>query len=250
MTPTNEFPSADEWQAIYLASPFPSILKLARGSYSPTRPPDTNIEAFAQQVSLSRLEVELHNRVVDVARSYVFMEYFHSQGIPDQRWYISPGRSGQSVEYFPDFQAHDFTIKSWFDFYGDTFYQKAFAAWAIVGHILNDMFSLGLKRKEIDFEPAVNRLAGENDALAIALTSVLQDSAFKQARQLRNDISHNEAPASVGMTISKSETDRVLAYTMGLKPYVTSTVIFENAGTVVLLLRKTLEVLPAERADA
>jgi hypothetical protein len=240
----SEFPSADEWRNIYIASPFPSLLTLARGRYnSPGQSPGRNIGAFAQGVSLQRLEVELHNRVVDVARSYVFMEYFYSQGIPDQRWCISPGRTGQSVEYFPDFQESHFIIKGWFDYYADAFYQKLFATWAVVGHVLNEMFSLGLKRKQIDFEPAVRRLSQGYSGLATALTSIMEDSAFEQARQLRNDISHNEAPASVGMTISKSETGNAFVYSMGMKSYATSTVVFENAKAAVILLRQTLEAV-------
>lgn len=62
------------------------------------------------------------------------------------------GRSGQSVEYFPDVQENHFIIKGWFHYYADTFYQKLFAAWALVGHLLNDIFGLGPKRKQVDFE--------------------------------------------------------------------------------------------------
>jgi hypothetical protein len=240
----NEFPSADEWRTIYIASPFPALLTLARGPYDPPgQLPGRNIDAFAQGVSLRRLEVEVHNRVVDVARSYVFMEYFYSQGIPDERWYISPGRTGQSVEYFPDFHESHFIIKGWFDYYADTFYQKLFAAWAVAGHILNEMFSLGIERKQVDFEPAVRRLSQGHSGLATALTSILEDSAFERARKLRNDISHNEAPASVGMTVSKSETGSAFVYSMGMKSYVTSTEVLENAKVAVMLLRQTLEAV-------
>jgi HEPN superfamily protein len=238
----SEFPSADEWQAIYAASPYPSILLLAVG-LSDRLSPQANADrdAFAQRVSLSRLEVELYNRVLDVARSYVFMAYFHSQGIPDHRWFISPGRAGQSVEYFPDFQEGHFVTKSWFDYYADTFYQKLFAAWAVVGHVVNEMFALGLTERQVDFAPAIKRLADGD--LATALTSVLQNDAYEVARRLRNDISHNEAPSSVGMTVSKYETDKAFVRTMGMKRYVTSGAIFENAGEMATLLRQTLEAL-------
>jgi hypothetical protein len=125
MQTRGELPSADEWRDIFDASPFPSLVALASGSYDRrTNSPGRGIDAFAVSVTLSRLDVELYNRTVDIARSYVFMKYYHSLGIPDERCYISPGRAGQSVEYFPDCQENHFIIKGWFDYYADTFYQK------------------------------------------------------------------------------------------------------------------------------
>jgi hypothetical protein len=45
------------------------------------------------------------------------------------------------------------------------------------------------------------------------------------------------------MTISKSETGNAFVYSMGMKSYVTSTVVFENAKAAVILLRQTLEAV-------
>jgi hypothetical protein len=244
MASRREFPSADEWQGIFAASPFPSLLALARTSGS--RPADSTnggIEALSVDVALSRLDIELHNRLVDVAKSYVFVKYYHSLGIPDERWYVSPGRSGQSVEYFPDFLDDHFTIKSWFDYYADTFYQKLFAAWAVVGHVLNQVYGLELKPRQIDFEPAVMALGQNASDVRTALVSVIGDAAFAQARALRNDITHNESPSSVGMTVVKSETPRVVAYSIGMKGYVQSAEIFQNISETVVLMRRTLEAI-------
>jgi|CXWL01.1.fsa_nt_gi hypothetical protein len=242
-----EFPSADEWRDIFTASPFPSVLTLLRKAHAPsTNSAGTSIEAFEASVALSRLEIELHNRVVDVARSYVFMKYYHSLGIPDDRWYISPGREGQSVEYFPGFQERHFIVKGWFDYYADTFYQKLFAALAVVGHVLNQAFSLGLKEKQVDFEPAVKALGPSVGEIRATLTGLIEDSAFVKARALRNDITHNESPSSVGMTISKSETSKAVVYGMGMRSYETSTAILGNASESVALLRRTLEAVRPE----
>lgn len=246
MASRREFPSSDEWRDIFAASPFPSLLALARESGS--RPADSTnggIEAFSVDVALSRLYLELHNRLVDVAKSYVFMKYYHSLGIPDEHWYVSPGRSGQSVEYFPDFLDDHFTIKSWFDYYADTFYQKLFATWAVVGHVLNQAFGLELKPRQIDFEPAVRALEQNASDVRAALVGVIEHPAFSRARVLRNDITHNESQSSVGMTVVKSETPKAVAYHIGMKSYVPSAAIVENASETVVLLRRTLEAIRA-----
>lgn len=240
----NEFPSSAQWRAIFEASAFPGLLNLVRqpssSSVNSTLP---EIESFATGVTLSRLDTELYNRVVDVAKSYVFVKYYHSLGIPDDRWFISPGRKGESVEYFPDFDENHFIIKGWFDYYADTFYQKLFATWSIVGHTLNQAFSLGLKAKGIEFEPAVKQLGPNESELKVVLASVLEDSAFVKARELRNDITHNESPSSVGMTISKYDTPGAVVYSMGMRSYVTTTAILENAAASVTLLRRTIEAV-------
>jgi hypothetical protein len=244
MESEREFPSAGEWQAIFAASPFPALLALASGcGPRPIRRTRSRIGALAVEVDLARLDVELYNRVVDVGKSYVFMKYYHSLGIPDERWYISPGRAGQSVEYFPDFQNEHFVIKGWFDYYVDTFYQKLFAAWAVVGHVLNQTFSLGLKPKQIDFEPAVKALGPSDTDVRAALMSVLEHAAFVHARALRNDITHNESPSAVGMTVSKSKTVKAVVYKMGMKSYVPSMTVLENASESVVLLRRTVEAI-------
>jgi hypothetical protein len=45
------------------------------------------------------------------------------------------------------------------------------------------------------------------------------------------------------MTVSKFETPKRVAYTMGMKSYVPSTTIFENASECVVLLRRTVEAI-------
>jgi hypothetical protein len=217
-------------------------LALAREAY-PLRDRPGGIDGYAQAGALCRLELELHNRVLDVARAYVFMMFYFTQGIPDQRWHISPGRKGQSIEYFPDFEEKHFVMKGWFDFYADTFYQKLFATWSVVGHLLNAMFLLNLSESQVDFGPAVDRLKGRGVGVAVDLASVADTDAFRTARKLRNDITHNEAPSSVGMTVAKTETATAVIHQMGTRSYVTSGTIVDNAEKTIALLRRTLELL-------
>lgn len=242
MTKAKELPTPDEWQAIFKSSPAAELLALARG---PFKRADrlAGIDAFAQSVALSRLEMEVHNRVLDVARAFVFMTFYYQRGIPDGRWQISPGRNGQSIEYFPDFEEHHFVIKGWFDFYCDTFYQKLFSAWSILGHLLNIEYALGIKERDVDFIPAVRRVASVDAELARKLQSVVQHASFTAAQRLRHDITHNEAPTSTGMTVTRHESDEAVVYAMGTRAYTTSAVFMENAQSTIALLNESLRTL-------
>lgn len=242
MSIAKELPTPAEWQAIFNSPPLAELLVLARG---PSKPAATlaGIDGLAQSVTLSRLGIDVHNRILDVARAFGFMTFYYRQGIPDQRWHISPGRHGQSVEYFPDFEEHHFVAKEWFDFYSDTFYQKLFSAWSILGHLLNIQHALGLKERDVDFTPAVRRLASVEPELATTLQSVVTHQSFTDAQRLRHDITHNEAPTSIGMTVTRHESEKGVVYTMGTRAYTTSAVFAENAEATIALLKATLQAL-------
>lgn len=100
---------------------------------------------------------EVRQRLGGVARSYILMMYYYGKGIPDKRPYVSPSKDGHSVQYYPDFtERQHFHIKGWFDFYSDTFYYKLFSAWALIGHMINVAYGLGIKKA--DFSKAVEAL--------------------------------------------------------------------------------------------
>ena len=52
--------------------------------------------------------------------------FYHRKGIPDDPWFISPGKEGQSVQYLPNFEEKHFWYKSQFDYYADYSTTKLF----------------------------------------------------------------------------------------------------------------------------
>ena len=52
---------------------------------------------------LSELIREHNNKVGNLIMTYTLAYHYFSAGIPDDRWYQSPGKKGQSVQYMPDF---------------------------------------------------------------------------------------------------------------------------------------------------
>jgi hypothetical protein len=120
-----EFPTSKDWKRIYGKSPFGQIHSLLQGTTVGNRT-HKGLDDFAREMTLDECLFQIEHRVADVATSYVLMMFYYEKGIPDKRWYISPGRNGASVQYFPDFQDIHFETKAWFDFYSDTLYYKLF----------------------------------------------------------------------------------------------------------------------------
>jgi hypothetical protein len=123
----------------------------------------------------------LFSRIGDLRFSFWLMEYYFQRGIPDDEWFISPGRSGSSVEYFPHFGDADYGTKELFDYFMNGFYLHLFSAWDTIGHWLNEVFDLGMSIEEVHFRKAVKKLKRANRGLYSELTPILADSAFAEA---------------------------------------------------------------------
>jgi hypothetical protein len=91
-------------------------------------------------------------RAGDLKITYWIMEYYFQKGIPDKTWFISPGRDGSSIEYFPYFKAIDFSTKLHFDYFSNIFYVNLFSAWDIIGHILNEFYLLNIPKRKYFFD--------------------------------------------------------------------------------------------------
>ena len=235
-----EFPTQEDWKRIYSASRFDQIFSLWDGIQA-RKGPRTDWSGFTKAMQLDGLMYEMRERLVDTARSYVFMMFFYGQGIPDKRWYVSPGNRGQSVQFFPDFKERHFVIKGWFDFYSDTSYYKLFSAWDLVGHILSVKYDLSPKKGRVNFKWAVKALTSKNATLRASLEEVRDSPAFQKANKLRNDISHNYLPYTTGIAIHRGEG----VTGIGFKHYVPSAEIIANIQEALDLFGVTLQRITA-----
>lgn len=234
------FPSQDEWQEIYSATPFERlsqrIVDLANQSSS-----GGDLLDFKRDMDTKEFLLQLQYRLADTAKSYILLTYFFKKGIPDDEQHISPGRSRASVEYFPHFESIHFLIKDWFDYYADTFYYKLFSAWDMLGHILNARYRLGIIRHNVSFRQAVNKLGKKDKRLYNHLDEIRNHPAFKEAQRLRNDITHNCLPSSTSMSVTLNEKGG----SIGIREYTTSATITKNAQDVVDLLERAVLFITA-----
>ncbi|HOY10312.1 MAG TPA: Cthe_2314 family HEPN domain-containing protein, partial [Candidatus Omnitrophota bacterium] len=155
------------------------------------------------------------------------------------RWSVSPGRDGCSVEYFPDFENIHYEIKKWFDYYSDVFYYKLFSALDIVGHILNNTQNLKIKKSKVSFSRSLRKLEGINDELFETINSINQNQDFKTAQEIRNDITHNYLPSSVGVSVTIDEKQGIV----GERAYITSCDIINNINSMLKLFKQILDAI-------
>ena len=80
---------------------------------------------------------ELNNKVGSVKVSYALCKHYYDKGIPDKPYYISPGKDGQSVQYFPNFENEHWMRLYWFNHFADATYMKLFSVWDSVTEILD-----------------------------------------------------------------------------------------------------------------
>lgn len=236
----NDFPSQDEWQRIYSTTPFEQLSQKVV-AFANQDSSERGLSGFEQSVDTKEFLLQLQYRLTDTAKSYTLLTYFFEKGIPDNEWYISPGRSGASIEYFPHFEPIHFLIKDWFDYYADTFYHKLFSAWDMLGHILNVQYRLSIKQQSVSFHQAVKKLSDKDKALHAKLDEIRNHSAFREAKRLRNDITHNHLPSSTGISVTLNEKGGGI----GIREYTTSAAITKNAQEVVALLEKAVLLITA-----
>jgi hypothetical protein len=233
-----EFPKPEDWKRIYGKSPFGQIYSLLHGT-TPENRVHNALSDFARAMTLDECLLQIEHRVADVSTSYVLMMFYYEKGIPDKRWYISPGRDGASVQYYPDFEDVHFEIKAWFDFYSDTLYYKLFSAWDLVGHELNAKYDLRIDR--VDFGLAISGLKAKDAPLYTSLKTIQDSPIYKRANKIRNDITHNYLPYTTGIAFCTDKSG--FRTTIGLREYVTSEEIVANIHATIDLFATTLKYI-------
>lgn len=226
-----EFPTKEDWKRIYNASAFEKIFSVLDSFGAKEHTTDD----FAKTIELSGWLYEIRQRISDTARSYCFMMFYYEKGIPDKRWYISPGTKGESVQYYPDFKEAHFHIKAWFDFFSDTLYYKLFSAWDLIGHALNVNYEL--KIDKVYFDKAIEKLRDKDTNLHACLKNVKDSRAYQKAHGIRINITHNYLPNTAHMVVHRDSH----VTTIGLKKYVTSEEIVTNVRETLELFTATLQ---------
>ena len=233
-----EYPTEEDWEKIARDFPFEK-LNVRIGDFK-KRANSNDLEEFFGNIELQTWTMHLQSRLFDVFRSFVLLMYYYQKGIPDAEWFISPGKRGQSVEYFPHFETRHYLIKDQFDFYVDIFYYKVFAAWDTLGHILNVLFEMGIEKPS--FKSAINHLERRDHYLWSRLRLILSDPEFERANKIRNSITHNFQPNLQSSGVARPEKN---TYTFGVGDYTTSKMITDNVLKSLELFEKTLEIIRA-----
>lgn len=232
-----EFPAQENWRLIHNASTFKKIYSVLDSLESSGHPAGD----FFQELEMRKWLYEIRQRIEDVAISYFFMMFYYEKGIPDKRWYISPGANGESIQYYPDFEEVHRGIKMWFDYFSDTLYYKLFSAWDLVGHFLNVKYDLKIPKRDVYFSIALQKLGNEDKDRNLYkwLNDIKKLPAYEKAHKIRKDITHNYLPHSGGINVKRHGQ----SITIDLNDYIPSEEIVTNAQEALDLFAQTLQYI-------
>jgi Cthe_2314-like HEPN len=237
-----EFPTKDEWRQLESSYPFKQLW-ISEDDFQYTNNPDGSIENFFAGSEIRTWAVHLQNRLIQVRWSYVLSMFHFNKGIPDERWFISPGKKGQSIEYYPNFEEADHFVKAQFDYYVDVFYYKLFSAWDTLGHLLNVTYELEIERA--DFYKAVRKLKVIRPVLYSKFKKIMDSADFKKMREFRHNITHNHLLGHIGSSVRKVSKNHI---TFGGGSYTPSAQVKENMAKSLDLLVETLEAIKEQSA--
>lgn len=148
---------------------------------------------------------EFNNRAFDLEQNYTLLKSYYNAGIPDSEWYISPGKDGASVSYFPHFEDEHFGNLYWFSFYTESFLTRAEGIIDTIYHLVNVHFNLKIESKLSFRRDVSNALKAFDNNLYDYLQNIRQDSRFVNMNDYRNNIVHNFRPNQVDSGISKPQ---------------------------------------------
>ncbi|MCK9288303.1 MAG: Cthe_2314 family HEPN domain-containing protein [Sphaerochaetaceae bacterium] len=199
-----ELLSQDEWNEYLEVDLFNEMrLDMARFGVSTEGMPDLSHPKLAEMIQ------QHNNKVGSLAITYALARHYFDKGIPDDPWYISPGKKGQSIQYFPEFQEEHWMRRYWFNYFSDTFYLKISSIWDSMIEILNHFYGLDypndlrLRSKVIDW------LKQNANDVASVFVGIMQETLYVEAQFYRTLAAHGTSAASVVNTVESKKDEWV-----------------------------------------
>ena len=96
-------------------------------------------------IVLNSVLQEFNNRSFDLSNNYVMLMSYYNAGIPDDEWFISPGKEGQSIQYFPHFEEKHYIHHYWFGFYMESYFTRFSGMIDTVYHLINTKYNFDIE---------------------------------------------------------------------------------------------------------
>lgn len=150
---------------------------------------------------LSEIIREHNNKVGNLIISYTLAFHYFNAGIPDDRWYQSPGNKGQSIQYMPDFSEEHWGRNFWFGYFSNIYYITISSIWDSVLEIINHYYGYDFS---IDIRLRNNiqkKLETEHPEIADIFASLQKNELFSKAQEYRTYAAHGSGANSVKNTV-------------------------------------------------
>lgn len=163
---------------------------------------------FFQNFGRPRLQgliMEHNNKVGNLQITYALCMHYFDRGIPDDPWYISPGKEGQSIQYFPEFKKEHYMRLFWFGYYADAFYLRISAVWDSLIEIINHYYGLNYA-SDLRLRSNVMKWLKDNQlAIFNVFQCILQEPVYKEAQKYRTMAAHGNSPSMVQNTMKQQK---------------------------------------------
>ncbi len=159
-------------------------------------------DKFSDRIMMHPILMEeinaLNNKVGSIKVSYALCRHYYDKGIPDNPYYISPGKEGQSVQYFPNFESEHWMRLYWFNHFADAAYMKLFSVWDSVTEILDTFYDMGIdKNMRFKFRVMDELKQKDNAIWTFLKQDVLESELYQKAERYRNSFAHYSGPSTV-----------------------------------------------------
>lgn len=184
----------------------------------------------------------LRNHYTSVITNFAYAMHYFYKGIPDDEWVVISESEG-SVEYFPHFKDEHYGNLDNFCHFIDVVFLKAFSIFEAIGHLLYKFFELKLndknQRDKVSFRSAVVKLQTVDPLLYEELMNIIKSPEYTRGVKLRNQITHNHPPYTLGSGINVINGETVYS----IPDYTPSKEIKNTMVEILESIRTTLDVL-------
>lgn len=198
-------------------------------------------------IVLNSVLLEFNNRSFDLANNYVMLMSYFNAGIPDDEWYISPGRDGSSIQYFPHFEEEHHIYHYWFGFYMESYYTRFSGMIDAVYHLINIKYNFEIEPGLGFIGKILKKLEVADKDLHDYLKSVPQNPIYEKTNEFRNDLTHNFRPNQVDSGFERrinSDGNEEISMTTG--NYTKSSEFVRNIEESIDLLAEITEEIRAK----
>lgn len=179
-------------------------------------------EQLSRQTRFDSCILNLRHRIQHVRQAWTMLTFYLERGIPDEPWH-------EKGRYFPRFESQHWFNQKQFNFYADVFYHKIFAA----SETLHKALQLILTKDQSPLKE---------------LRALISAEIYKGAKRLRDDITHNAPPNSIGspeIEIFRDENGKHAGTALAGPVFVTSGRLMQNMDGMLALFWQALDLCTA-----
>ena len=144
---------------------------------------------------------EYNNKVGTLMMTYTLVYHYFNKGIPDDKWYQSPGTNGQSVQYMPDFKEEHWGRSIWFGYFANVFYLTISSIWDSVLEIINHYYDYDFPSDLRLRSTVLKKIKNDHPDVHAIFVEVQSSPIYEIAQEYRTAAAHGTTPNSVTNTI-------------------------------------------------